>query len=209
MCTARRVFHMARWTQVVTLIGCVSIIGLGFAPGCGGSSSGSGFGSSSSGSSGGSSNGSSGTGSSNGSSGTGCGLTGCGDGATGSSSGSKDGGVACPTGLQCGVSCSGGGTTTISGKIYDPAKLNALYDIAVYVPAVPLVALPQGVPTGADACNCAALFKSGAVVSTVTGVDGSFKLADAPVGTQVPLVIQVGKWRREVMINVEACEENR
>ena len=199
---------MARWTQVVTLIGCVSIIGLGFAPGCGGSSSGSGFGSSSSGSSGGSSNGSSGTGSSNGSSGTGCGLTGCGDGATGSSSGSKDGGVACPTGLQCGVSCSGGGTTTISGKIYDPAKLNALYDIAVYVPAVPLVALPQGVPTGADACNCAALFKSGAVVSTVTGVDGSFKITNAPVGSNVPLVFQVGKWRKQVNITVTACQDN-
>jgi len=199
---------MARWSQVVTLIGCVSIVGLGFAPGCGGSNSGSGFnGSSSSGSSGGSSNGSSGTGSSNGSSG-GCGITGCGDGATGSSSGSSDGGVACPTGLQCGVSCSGGGTTTISGKIYDPAKVDALYDIAVYVPAVPLVALPQGVPTGADACNCAALFKSGAVVSTVTGVDGSFKITNAPVGAQVPLVFQVGKWRREVTISVTACQDN-
>ena len=29
-------------------------------------------------------------------------------------------------------------------------------------------------PRGADMCNCGALFKSGAVVSTTTGVDGSF-----------------------------------
>ena len=182
---------MARWSHVVTLLGCVSIVGLGFAPGCGGSKGDSGFGAGSG--SGGSSNGSSGTGSSNGSSGassSGCGITGCGDGATSSSSSGGDGGVACPTGLKCGVACSGGGTTTISGKIYDPAKLNPLYDIAVYVPAVPLVALPKGVPTGADACNCGALFKSGAVVSAVTGVDGSFKITNAPVGSQVPLVFQ-------------------
>jgi hypothetical protein len=49
----------------------------------------------------------------------------------------------------------------------------------------------------------------GAVVSTVTGVDGTFELTDAPVGTQVPLVLQVGKWQREVAIDVEACEDNR
>ena len=204
---------MSRLSLVVTVLGCISIVGIGFAPGCGGSNSdGGGFpGGSSSGSSGGSSNGSSGTGSSNGSgggSGSGCGITGCGDGATSSSSGGNDGGMACPVGLQCGVTCSGGGTTTISGKIYDPAKLDALYDIAVYVPAVPLVALPKGVPTGADACNCGALFKSGAVVSTVTGVDGSFKLTNTPVGSNVPLVFQVGKWRKEVMINVTACQDN-
>jgi len=195
---------MSRWSQVVTLVGCLAVVGLGFAPGCGSSSGGSGFGGGSS--SGGSSNGSSGAGSSNGGSG-GCGITGCGDGAA-SSSGGGDGGVACPTGLKCGVACSGGGTTSISGKIYDPAKLNALYDIAVYVPEIPLVALPQGVPTGSDACNCGALFKSGAVVSAVTGVDGSFKITNAPVGTDVPLVFQVGKWRRQVNITVTACQDN-
>ena len=201
---------MARWSPLVALLGCFSIVGFGFAPGCGGSKGDSGFGNGSSGSSGGSSNGGSG-GSSNGGSGggsSGCGITGCGDGNASSSSGGDGGGVACPPGLKCGVSCSGGGTTTISGKIYDPAKLDPLYDIAVYVPAVPLVALPQGVPTGADACNCGALFKSGAVVSTVTDVDGSFKITNAPVGSSVPLVFQVGKWRKEVMINVTACQDN-
>ena len=131
--------------------------------------------------------------------------------ATGSSGGSPvsgDGGsAACPSGLQCNVSCSGT-STSISGKVYDPAGRNPLYNIVVYVPATPLVALPQGVPTGADACSCPALYKSGNVVLTTTAVDGTFKLNDAPVGSSVPLVIQVGKWRRLFHVNVTACQDN-
>jgi len=182
------------------------VVYLGSTAACGGSGSGSGFGP---GGSGGSGSGSSGASSSNGSGSSGCGITGCGDGGSSGGSGSSSGGgVPCPSGLQCGVSCSGGGTTTISGVVYDPAGADPIYDVAVYVPAVPLVALPAGVPTGADACNCAALYKSGAVVATTTGVDGSFKLANAPVGAQVPLVLQIGKWRKEVTINVTACTDN-
>ena len=125
----------------------------------------------------------------------------------GSSSGTSGGPVACPSGLQCDVSCSGS-TTTISGKVYDPAGRNPLYNIVVYVPASPLKPLDQGVPTGADACSCPALYKSGAVVITTTAVDGSFKLTNAPVGTNVPLVVQVGKWRKLFHVNVSSCKDN-
>jgi hypothetical protein len=114
----------------------------------------------------------------------------------------------CPPGLQCNVTCSAGTTTTISGKVYDPAGKVPLYNIAVYVPQGPLAPLPAGVLAGADACSCGALFKSGAVVSTTTGVDGSFTLSNAPVGTNVPLVVQVGKWRRQVTIDVQSCQDN-
>jgi hypothetical protein len=138
--------------------------------------------------------------------GTGPGLFGD-DGGTGGT-GTGPGGGACPAGLQCNVSCSGGATTTISGVVYDPAHKNPLYNVAVYVPGAALEPLPKGVPTGGDACSCAALFKSGAVVSTATGVDGSFKLTNAPVGSQVPLVLQIGKWRKLVTINVTACQDN-
>jgi hypothetical protein len=107
----------------------------------------------------------------------------------------------CPAGTQCNVSCSGGATTTISGKVYDPALKNGLYNITVYVPGGAMQPLPAGVPTGSDACNCGALFKSGAVVATTTGVDGTFKLNNAPVGSAVPLVLQVGKWRRYMTVD--------
>jgi hypothetical protein len=106
------------------------------------------------------------------------------------------------------VSCSGGGTTQITGTVYDPAGKNPLYDVAVYVPASPLVPLPKGVPTGGDACSCSALFKSGAITSTATGVDGTFALGNVPVGNSVPLVLQIGKWRRSLHVNVAACQAN-
>jgi hypothetical protein len=41
-----------------------------------------------------------------------------------------------------------------------------------------------------------------------TGVDGSFKLSNAPVGSAVPLVLQIGKWRRLVTIDVKSCQDN-
>jgi hypothetical protein len=125
--------------------------------------------------------------------------------AGGSSSGTV---VQCPTGLRCNVECSDAGTTSITGKVYDPAMKNPLYNVAVYVPATPLQPLPRGVPTDADKCSCGALFKSGSIVSTTTAADGSFKLTNAPAGTAVPLVLQVGKWRRVVTIAVTACQDN-
>jgi hypothetical protein len=126
----------------------------------------------------------------------------------GGGAGSSGGGPVCPPGLQCNVSCSGGKTTSISGVVYDPAGKNPLYNIAVYVPEKALEPLPKGVPTGGDACNCAALFKSGAYVSASTGVDGSFRLQNAPVGNNVPVVVQVGKWRRQITMNVTQCQDN-
>ena len=123
--------------------------------------------------------------------------------------GGDDGGVfVCPPGLQCNVACSGSTTTTISGKVYDPAGKNPLYNVAVYVPQNPLTPLPKGVPTGAAACSCAALYPSGAVVSTSTAEDGSFTLTNAPIGSSVPLVLQIGKWRRQVTIPVTQCQDN-
>jgi hypothetical protein len=116
-----------------------------------------------------------------------------------------DGGP-CPSGLTCNVKCASGATTSISGTVYDPAGRNPLYDIVVYVPQSPLQPLPKGVPTGTAACSCPALYASGEVVTTTTAVNGTFKLEDAPVGDSVPLVIQVGKWRRLFHVKTTACE---
>jgi hypothetical protein len=185
------------------VVSLVALLGAGllvWSSGCGGTSHTSGFGD----------DGGSGSGSGSGGSGSGGGSSGIGnfgDGGAGSSSGG-DGGVACPPGLQCNVQCNGGPSTTVTGKVYDPAGKNPLYNVAVYVPATPLQPLPQGVPTGADACSCAALFKSGAVVDTTTAEDGTFTLSNVPVGTGVPLVIQIGKWRRQFSVDVKSCQQN-
>jgi hypothetical protein len=92
--------------------------------------------------------------------------------------------------------------------VYDPAGKNGLYNVSVYVPAGALAPLPKGVPTGMAACSCSALYTSGAVVSTSTAEDGTFTLPNAPVGASVPLVIQVGKWRRLFHLNVQSCQDN-
>jgi hypothetical protein len=141
------------------------------------------------------------------------------DGGQSSSGGSSDGSVTSDadgsvgtfgdgstSGLQYNVPCPGNTSTTVTGKVYDPAGKNPLYHVAVYVPAVPLVALPRGVPTGADACSCGALYKSGAVTNTRTGADGSFTLTNVPVGANVPLVIQIGKWRHLTSVSTTACQ---
>jgi hypothetical protein len=125
-----------------------------------------------------------------------------------SNSSSSSSGVACPPGLMCSVACSAGAETTITGKVYDPAGQNPLYNVAVYVPAAALQPLPAGVPTGAGACSCSALYPSGSITGATTAVDGTFTLTNAPVGTSVPLVLQIGKWRRVVRINVAACQDN-
>jgi hypothetical protein len=100
-----------------------------------------------------------------------------------------------------------GRPTTISGKVYDPAKKNPVYNVDVYIPGGPLPVLPKGVPTGAGACSCSALYPSGIVTRTKTGVDGSFTLSDVPAGG-VALVLQIGKWRRLTHVNVTACQDN-
>jgi hypothetical protein len=114
----------------------------------------------------------------------------------------------CPAGLTCNVSCPGGTTTTISGTVYDPARSNPLYGVVVYVPATPLQPLPTGLLPGADACECGALYTSGAIVSTTTAADGTFTLTNVPVGGSVPLVIQAGKWRKSTRVPVRACRDN-
>jgi hypothetical protein len=140
----------------------------------------------------------------------GSGGNGGGSGGSGGSGGNGGGSmVPCPPGLQCDAPCMGSGvTTTISGKVYDPAKKNALYNVAVFVPGGALTPLPKGVPTGSDACSCKALYPSGVVVSATTAEDGTFTLSNAPVGTSVPLVIQIGKWRKLYHVPVTACVDN-
>jgi hypothetical protein len=171
------------------LLGGALVLNFGSTSGCGGSA---GSGDKNGGSSGGS-----------GSGGSSGGLFGDDEGGT-SSGGTV--GAQCPSGTQCNVSCGSGGTTSISGIVTDPAGKNPLFDIEVYVPGAALQPLTSGV--GSDACDCSALYKSGAVVSTITGVDGSFKLTNAPVGASVPVVVQIGKWRKLLQVKTTQCMDN-
>jgi hypothetical protein len=97
--------------------------------------------------------------------------------------------------------CPAGQKTTVTGTAFDPAGNVPLYNVAVYVPNTPLKPLTQGV-----ACNRCQATIANAVSATLTDVKGQFTLDDVPVGTNIPLVVQVGKWRRAVTIpTVTAC----
>jgi hypothetical protein len=97
------------------------------------------------------------------------------------------------TGLACQQTCS---TTTVTGKVYDPAGVNGLYNVFVYVPNAPLAAITSG-PT-CTACQAPA--SGDPIASTSTAADGTFTLTNVPSGTNIPIVLQLGKWRRHLTL---------
>src|SRR6185312_11455489 len=115
----------------------------------------------------------------------------------------------CPdgvTGLDCYVNkmCPSGKHTTISGKVYDPAGKVPLYNVAVFVPN-DLSKLPA-IKRGTNSCNTCETPIGDYVTVALTDKDGSFTLKDVPTGKNVPLTVQVGKWRRTIKVpNVADC----
>jgi hypothetical protein len=105
-------------------------------------------------------------------------------------------------GLECQVlSCGAGSTTTITGKVFDPAGKLPLYNVLVYVPNGEVPAFTDGV-----SCDRCAATVSNPVTAAITDETGSFVLPGAPAGQNIPLVIQVGKWRRQLVLpNVAPC----
>ena len=105
-------------------------------------------------------------------------------------------------GLQCQQTCP---TTGISGTVYDPAGINGLYNVYVYVPNAALAPIADG-----PVCTaCQAPASGNPVVSATTDYTGHFSIPNAPVGQNIPLVLQLGKWRRHLTIsNVASCVDN-
>jgi hypothetical protein len=108
-------------------------------------------------------------------------------------------------GLECNVvDCVDQGLpdTTITGKVYDPAGKNPLYNVIVYIPNAPVERFKSGVTCD----QCGTLASGSPIVTALTGPDGRFVLDNVPVGDNIPLVIQLGKWRRQLVVpHVQAC----
>jgi hypothetical protein len=103
------------------------------------------------------------------------------------------------------VACDAGIPTTITGRVVagtiptygtpDPVP-----GVLVYVPNAPLQPFQTGV-----SCGCPPV-TGNPLVWTTTAVDGTFTLKNVPVGSNIPVAIQLGRWRREVTFNVTtAC----
>ena len=120
-----------------------------------------------------------------------------------------DSGPAC-TGALCTQSmtddCAGSSLpfTSISGTVYDPAGALPLYNVYVYIPS----STPLDIDPGNPACTpCEAPASGGPIISALTDEHGNFNLVQTsasgfgvPSGTNIPLVIQTGKWRKQITI---------
>jgi hypothetical protein len=89
-------------------------------------------------------------------------------------------------------------TTSVSGVVYDPAGRIPLYNAVVYVVEESEL---KPLSRGAQCESCTAHFPSTVSTFALTRADGSFTLTDVPAGSDIPLVVQLGKWRRKVTLD--------
>jgi hypothetical protein len=116
--------------------------------------------------------------------------------------GHPDGGVPCTNLCLQRQPCDGGTLTSLSGTVYNPAGTDPIYNALVYIPN----ATVQPFTPGVSCDKCGVEVSGSPLVRATTGPDGKFVLNDVPVGANIPLVIQVGRWRRQVTVaNVPAC----
>jgi len=110
-------------------------------------------------------------------------------------------------GLECfqfDCSMKGAPPTSISGTVYAPNGTLPLYGVDVYVPRSD----PGPLPDGAQCARCDQGLLGGSYAQTRTDEAGHFVLENVPATKDVPLVIQTGKWRKQLVIaNVAACED--
>jgi hypothetical protein len=85
----------------------------------------------------------------------------------------------------------------LTGTIMNPAGTHPVYGAAIYVPSGPIAPFPAGV-----ACDTCAKVYGGlpAIASTVSGADGKFVLDGVPADAPFRLVIQLGRFRRQVTV---------
>ncbi len=89
-------------------------------------------------------------------------------------------------------------TSTITGLVLDPAGKNPLYNVSVYIPKAGAKLPPLKTGVSCERCGSTVL---NPLVSTRTDESGAFTLTNVPFGTH-SIVVQVGKWRKVVPIDV-------
>jgi len=105
--------------------------------------------------------------------------------------------------------CAPGTTTTLTGTVLDPAGLHPLYNALVYVPNNPSDPGLQPFPAGITCDVCGATAAGDPLVTAFTAPDGTFTLSGVPVGSNILLVVQLGRWRRQFTVNIPtSCGPN-
>lgn len=112
------------------------------------------------------------------------------------------------TGIECQiVQCEkmGKPPTTVSGTAFAPNGTLALYGANVYVPFVDPGPFEDTITCG----KCQDQLPGGAVAGAVSDTAGKFTITNVPSGTDIPLFVTIGKWRRKTVIpQVLPCQDN-
>jgi hypothetical protein len=112
------------------------------------------------------------------------------------------------SGLACQVATCDASTTTLSGRVFTPLGKDGdpVYNALVFIPNGPLASLP---PDGPSCDQCTPLPADQVVAGALSGPDGSFVISGVPTGDNIPLVVQLGKWRMQITVNInKPCTDN-
>jgi hypothetical protein len=119
----------------------------------------------------------------------------------------SDSGVGACTGIACNVQSCGGNPsqTVVTGYVYAPNGTLPLYDVQVFIPNTTLTPFTPGVQCD----NCGAPLSGEPIATALSDPTGHFSLTGVPSGTNIPIVVQLGKWRRQAYIpTVAPCTTN-
>jgi hypothetical protein len=104
------------------------------------------------------------------------------------------------TGLHCQIAdCPAGSDTIVTGRLFAPNGRDPVPGAQIYVPDQGLAEFPNSV--SCDLCNDV----DGAAASTRTAWDGTFTLPRVPAGASIPIVFQLGRFRRVKYMEVDPC----
>ena len=104
-------------------------------------------------------------------------------------------------GLRCKVTncaAKGQAETSVSGTVFAPNGTLPLFGVTVYVPNTD----PGFFTDGAQCSRCANSLPGDPIAQTLTDTTGHFRLSGVPSGELIPLIITIGKWRRQIKIPV-------
>lgn len=102
------------------------------------------------------------------------------------------------------VQCGDRPLTSVSGVITIPSGDLPLPDVNIFVPIGEL----QPIHTGATCEPCGRRLSGFPLTQATSDIEGRFRLINVPANQPFPLVVEVGKWRRMVIVPpVEPCQD--